>query len=76
MTTKMGAKGQVVVPKAIRDEVGLHPGDLIDFEFRNGEVVLMRHEREMKPLGGRYAGSGILAAHMAERARERARGRW
>ena len=62
MTTTMGAKGQVVVPKAIRDEVGLHPGDPIDFKLRDGEVVLTPAPRGTRPLGGRYAGSGIDSA--------------
>ncbi|MDE3134508.1 MAG: AbrB/MazE/SpoVT family DNA-binding domain-containing protein [Acidobacteriota bacterium] len=62
MTVRIGSKGQVVIPKAIRDDAGLHPGDPVDFEFRDGEVVLMRSDREMRPLGGRYAGSGIDSA--------------
>lgn len=75
-TTTMGAKGQVVVPKAIRDEVGLHPGDPVEFELRDGKVVLTRGSTEMRPLGGRFAGSNMLAEHEAEHAREVARDRW
>jgi AbrB family looped-hinge helix DNA binding protein len=70
MTTTMGAKGQVVVPKAIRDEVGLQPGDPIEFELRDGEVVLSRGSREMRPLGGRYAGTDLLTGLMEDHARE------
>lgn len=76
MTMKLGAKGQVVIPKAIRDEAGLYPGDAVDFEFRDGEVVLVRSERQRRPLRGRYADSNILAEHEAEHAREVARDRW
>jgi AbrB family looped-hinge helix DNA binding protein len=78
MTVRVGEKGQVVIPKAIRDVVGIHPGDEVDFELRDGEVVLVQDVRmeEPKPLGGRFAGSGMLEAHMADRAKERERDRW
>lgn len=62
MTVKVGEKGQVVIPKAIREAAGLHPGDSVDVEFRDGKVVLARSERGTRPLGGRYAGSGIDSA--------------
>jgi len=71
MTTTMGAKGQVVVPKAIRDEVGLHPGDQVDFELRDGEVVLTRAVHETRPLRGRFAGSDLLTGLLEDRASER-----
>lgn len=71
MTTKMGAKGQVVVPKAIRDAAGLHPGDAVDVALRDGEVVLARSERKKRPLGGRYAGSGIDSAALLLQDRRR-----
>lgn len=76
MTVRVGEKGQVVIPKAIRDEAGIHPGDPVDFEFRDGRVVLITDARGIKPLGGRFAGGGLLRAHMEDRARERERGRW
>src|ERR1700751_5787291 len=38
MTQRVGAKGQVVIPKDIRDELGLQPGSEVDFE-REGDGV-------------------------------------
>ncbi len=61
---RMGEKGQVVIPKAIRDAIGIEPGDEVDFERRDGEVVLVQdiRGRDAKPLRGRFAGSGIDSA--------------
>jgi AbrB family looped-hinge helix DNA binding protein len=38
--TKVGPKGQVVIPKKVRDEVHLKPGDLVEATTTNGQVVL------------------------------------
>lgn len=32
-------KGQVTIPKAIRDRLGLRPGTAIEFEVREGKLV-------------------------------------
>ena len=41
MSTTLTVKGQVTIPKPIRDAMGLTPGSSIDFAVnRNGEVVL------------------------------------
>ena len=41
MSTTLTVKGQVTIPKPIRDAMGLTPGSAIDFAVnRNGEVVL------------------------------------
>jgi len=45
MTSRVGTKGQVVIPKSIRDRAGLQPGDEVDFELRDDEVVVGRHAR-------------------------------
>lgn len=41
MTHKVGIKGQVVIPKAIREEIGIKPGDEVTFE-RDGTDVRVR----------------------------------
>ena len=50
MSTTLTVKGQVTIPKPIRDAMGLTPGSAIDFAVnRNGEVVL--HKAEKDPSG-------------------------
>jgi AbrB family looped-hinge helix DNA binding protein len=42
MTARIGPKGQVVVPKAIRDRLGLVPGDDVVVDEVEGEVRIRR----------------------------------
>lgn len=43
MTTTMTVKGQVTIPKKVRDALRLTPGDGVDFEVNNeGQVVLQK----------------------------------
>lgn len=47
MSTTMTSKGQVTIPKPIRDALHLTPGSAIEFSVNdNGEVVLHSAKRE------------------------------
>jgi AbrB family looped-hinge helix DNA binding protein len=39
MKSAVSEKGQVTIPKSIRDHLGLHPGTLIEFRAENGRLV-------------------------------------
>jgi antitoxin PrlF len=71
MTQRVGAKGQVVIPKELRDELGLVPGSEVDFE-RDGEAVriLPAGAAATRGLRGRYSSSGLAAALLEDRAHE------
>lgn len=69
MTGRIGAKGQVVIPKAIRDQANLHPGDQVDFELRDQEIVLVLAHPPTR-LGGRFAKSGMAGRLLDDRSRE------
>jgi AbrB family looped-hinge helix DNA binding protein len=69
MTGRIGAKGQVVIPKALRDRARLHPGDEVDFDWRDDEIVLVAR-RSPAHLGGRFAKTGMAARLLEDRARE------
>lgn len=62
-------KGQVVVPKALRDRAGLAPGVAVDFVWEEGRIVLTPAEPE-RPLGGRFARTGMAARLLDDRAAE------
>ena len=58
MATTITSKGQVTIPKHIRDALHLEPGNAVDFAVnRDGEVVLQRAQREpaRKRAGDRFA---------------------
>lgn len=40
----MGTKGQIVIPKSIREEIGIHPGDEVTFEPDGRDVRVRRVE--------------------------------
>lgn len=89
MTHKVGVKGQVVIPKAIRDQIGIEPGDEVTFEPDGQEVRVRRvmdepgaRSREIKALRGALAGGAggtddLLKERREEReAEERKAQRW
>ena len=51
------SKGQVTIPKPVRDLLGLGTGDSLEFAFEHGRVEL----RSLKP---RRTSAGALKAHL------------
>ena len=43
-TSRLSSKGQVTIPKDIREAIGLEPGNMIAYEVQNGSVILSRVE--------------------------------
>jgi antitoxin PrlF len=42
VTAKLSSKSQTVLPKPVRDKLGVGPGDLVEFEIREGDVLIRR----------------------------------
>jgi len=56
MATNLTSKGQVTVPKAVRDYLGLKPGAAVTFaRLPSGDVVLRPARRGTKPRASRFA---------------------
>jgi len=69
MGTTVTSKGQVTIPKRVRDLLGIQPGSMIDFERApDGRVVLVKIEKKARPnrfarLRG-HAGKGLSTAEI------------
>jgi AbrB family looped-hinge helix DNA binding protein len=72
MTSRVGPKGQVVIPKAMRDRLGILPGDEVDFAL-DDDAVRVAPVRERTSLRGSLAGLGLTAVLEADRRAERDR---
>lgn len=47
MTTTVTAKGQVTIPKAVRELLGISPGSSVDFvRAPDGRIVLVRADKQ------------------------------
>lgn len=42
MKAKVSEKGQVTIPKRLRDELGIRPGEVLDFEAERGRLVAVK----------------------------------
>ena len=69
------AKGQVVIPAAIRRKIGLSPGQKVDVMVQGGDVVIRPLPRDpVEALHGKYKqGDSLTEALMRERGLERRR---
>jgi len=41
-TSRLSSKGQVTIPKEIREAIGLKPGNLIGYEVQDGVIIVKR----------------------------------
>lgn len=42
MKTRVSEKGQVTIPKKLRDQLGIHVGDELDFAIEQGRLVVAK----------------------------------
>jgi AbrB family looped-hinge helix DNA binding protein len=69
MTSKVGPKGQVVIPKSMRDRLGLRPGDEVTFELE-GRAVKVEPATTGIPLQGRLRDHDLVGMLEADRRAE------
>jgi antitoxin PrlF len=50
MSATVTSKGQITIPKQVRDLLGIGPGSVVDFErAKDGRIVLVKVERKARP---------------------------
>ncbi len=71
MKTTLDRFGRVVVPKDIRDRLGLKPGAVIEIDEHGNEVVLkpVGHETPLKLEGGVLVFTGTATGDLVEAVR-------
>jgi AbrB family looped-hinge helix DNA binding protein len=69
MTHRVGAKGQVVIPKDLRERAGLVPGADVEFAL-DGKRVSIKAADSHDALGGRFGRSGMAARLLDDRLHE------
>ncbi len=47
---KIGKKGQIVIPKEIREKYNIKPGDIIIFKIQDGKLILEKIQEKMKDI--------------------------
>ncbi|MBW2642419.1 MAG: AbrB/MazE/SpoVT family DNA-binding domain-containing protein [Deltaproteobacteria bacterium] len=72
--SKVTTKGQIVIPKRIREKYGIHTSTSIRWiEKKEGILMVPDSEDPIVAARGMLEGSGILKAYLKEKKKEKAR---
>ncbi|MBI4884727.1 MAG: AbrB/MazE/SpoVT family DNA-binding domain-containing protein [Actinobacteria bacterium] len=72
MTHRVGTKGQVVIPKALRQQLGIEPGDEVNFWLHDDHLAV-RPAEHRRPLRGRFRDSALTDELARQRGADRDR---
>ena len=65
--TKVGPKGQIVIPAELRSTLALQPGDAITFQLEGSRLVLERRQTVIASITGKYASSSAIKPESGDR---------
>lgn len=74
--TTITSKGQVTIPKAVRDELGLKPADRVEFVVEDGSARVRKYGLSVRDVAGSLPLLGIPVEDMPEIAKEEKARRW
>jgi antitoxin PrlF len=68
MRAKVADRGQVTIPKAVRERLGIGPGTVLDFQSENGRLVAVKAEPvdKLEAIYGRFGTGRSADAVVAE----------
>ena len=46
LTAKLTSKGQITIPKKVRDKIGISPGEVLQFEEKEGTFYIKKGARK------------------------------
>lgn len=75
-STTLTSKGQVTIPKEVRDQLGLRPSDRVEFEVRGDVAIMKRRRRRVRDVAAVVPALGISETEVAERMKEDRAARW
>ena len=58
MKATVSEKGQVTIPKAVRTKLGIHPGTVLEFEEKDGTLVVVKSSESGDPV---VAVTGVIS---------------
>ncbi|MBT3274558.1 MAG: AbrB/MazE/SpoVT family DNA-binding domain-containing protein [Spirochaetales bacterium] len=68
MKTIVSDKGQITIPKAVRDRLGIVPGTILEVESANGKIIAVKsqpHDMLAKWRGrGKLPGGGTVDEYL------------
>ncbi len=69
MEAVLAERGQLVIPKAVRDELGLVPGMKLDVQVEGGKITIRKHiDDAVSRVRGRFKLDGFTSTDEALRA--------
>jgi AbrB family looped-hinge helix DNA binding protein len=75
-STTITSKGQVTIPKDVRDRLGLGPSDRVEFEVLGDVAIMKRGPRRVRDVAAVVPALGISEAEVDERMKEDRAARW
>lgn len=69
-TVSLGPKGQITIPKDVRDALGLKPYDRVELQVEHGEARLRKARPTLQDIAGTLPDLGIPVEEMPTIAKE------